>query len=124
MKRQQSGFTLIEMVIVIILLGILAAVAVPQLANVNGAARLGVQDGTIGALKSAWAIAYAVNRTPPTTAQLVAQMVDPACNQTATTITCPGVRLADNSADIVFAVAVNGANQIISPANITFPATR
>jgi len=121
MNKQQSGFTLIEMVIVIILLGILAAVAVPQLTNVTGEARIGVQNGTLGALKSSWAIAYAIKRGVPTHAEVAAQMLDPACNTTAGTgIVCPGVRNTADTGDAIFGVANNSASGTLinTPANI------
>lgn len=121
MNKQQTGFTLIEMVIVIILLGILAAVAVPRLSDVSSSARGGVQQGTLGALKSAWAIAYAVARTEPTPLQVVNQMVDPTCAYAAPNITCTGVtQRVDGTATALFPVTLSGA-VIATPAGIGTP---
>ncbi|MBI2380309.1 MAG: type II secretion system protein [Gammaproteobacteria bacterium] len=56
---RQSGFTLIEMVVVIVILGILAAIAVPRFVNLQGDARQSVMSGVNGAIQSASAMVHA-----------------------------------------------------------------
>jgi len=58
MKKQQSGFTLIELIMVIVVLGILAAFAIPKFANLGGDARLAVMQGALASVKSAAAIVH------------------------------------------------------------------
>lgn len=59
MKRQQGGFTLIELIMVIVILGILAAFALPRFANLGGDAREASINGALGAVKSASSIVHA-----------------------------------------------------------------
>lgn len=58
MKTQQ-GFTLIELIAVIVILGILAATAVPRFVNLQDAARLSAAQAMAGGFNSASAINYA-----------------------------------------------------------------
>ena len=62
MKHQQSGFTLIELVIVIILLGILTAVITPKFIDIQGNARQAIVDAGVGAVKSAALIQFAAKQ--------------------------------------------------------------
>lgn len=59
MKRNQSGFTLIELVIVIVILGILAAAALPRFSDLSNDARIATLNGLAGSVRSASAIAKA-----------------------------------------------------------------
>lgn len=57
MKRQ-SGFTLIELVVVIVILGILAVTAAPRFLNLQGDARAASINGLNGAISGAMGIVY------------------------------------------------------------------
>ena len=56
--KQQSGFTLIELIVVIVILGILAATAMPKFSNLAVDARISKMEGVSASLKGATAMAH------------------------------------------------------------------
>ena len=59
MRKVQAGFTLIELVVVIVILGILAAVALPKFIDLTGDANQAAVKGFAGAIGSGNAINFA-----------------------------------------------------------------
>ena len=85
MKKQQAGMTLIELVIVIIVLGIIAAVAAPKFADISGGAATTAQEGSKGSLLSAYTIAVGRDSGVPTWGTFKIGLIDIDCTTTSGT---------------------------------------
>ena len=90
----QKGFTMIELVMVIVILGILAAVAIPRFVDLQSNAQQAAVDGHAGALGAASSINYS------------------GCSATGHTVTankCVAVTTCSNAASLVTPVLTLGA---------------
>jgi len=77
--EKQAGFTLIELVVVIVILGILAATALPKFTDLSGEAEQAAVQGVAGALSSAGTINYAKAKVGSAGAVAVTATTGDAC---------------------------------------------
>ena len=103
-SRKEKGFTLIELVMVIVILGILAAFALPRFADLGGEARASTIQGAFGAVKSASAIAHSKC------------LADSACDASAASA---AASLEGASVDMVYGYPAATADGIQSAAQIS-----
>ena len=111
-RGAQSGFTLIELIVVIVILGILAAVALPRFTNLSGDARVASLNAVRGSLASTAATAHGAWLVNPVNPQFEGRTVS---------MDAFGYAIADT--ELVAAAGLSDTDYVMLPAGTTLTAT-
>ena len=133
MKAKQQGFTLVELVVVLVVLGILAAVAIPRYVSYTTEARTAALNGLAGAIRSSVMLTqsrYAAVGNPAAATVTLADgstvAVTTGANGGIPTVAAAGIQAAVNQSGFTFTPATgvwDFASGAIANCTVTYAAS-
>jgi prepilin-type N-terminal cleavage/methylation domain-containing protein len=119
-RDQSKGFTLMEIVIVFILLGILAVAVIPAFTSMDDVGYQATQEGALGTLRTSWTVAFGDSKRDPTLDQIVAKVDTCSCADGAG-ITCTDVLQTDGTNSAEFGVGT--ADSVVCASTASAPSS-
>lgn len=118
-QTKQAGFTLIELVMVIVILGILAATALPKFIDLSSDANTAAMKGVTGAISSASAVNYASRKANVALGSAVVNCTDASALMQGGLPTGYTITAAAIAANITATCTVTGPNATTGTASVT-----
>lgn len=116
--KAQGGFTLIELIVVIVILGILAATALPKFASLSGDARAASLQAARGAMAATSSMAHGKHLIKPSITTLTVEGVEMTMKDGYPAGDTPFARAAGLADTDYKVTAANGAVTVV-PLNVT-----